>query len=180
MGLPQLLIDALRDIEPAERLDPAETLQKETAESLHEHLVKIRRQIQDLEAGQERFRNAGAAVLQIPRQEFADGTALQDLDRVIEFLQTEEEERRKWLPSLLDVVEKVKAGFFSYPVPPADKALLVTTFDRFTQALMATLGNLRDLRWDLMALRAEFEDAGDAPVFDNPQDLLGYLKIPSK
>ncbi len=28
-------------------------------------------------------------------------------------------------------------------------------------------------------LRAEMEDPGDAPVFDNPQDLLDYLKTPS-
>lgn len=80
------------------------------------------------------------------------------------------------LTSLLDEVRKVKAGTFSYPIPPADKALLVNTFDRFIQAFTATLDNFRDVRWDLMAFRAELEDAGDAPVFDNPQDLLGYLK----
>ena len=36
---------------------------------------------------------------------------------------------------------------------------------------------LRDLRWDLIALRGEMEDPGDAPVFDNSQDLLIYLEI---
>jgi hypothetical protein len=176
MGLPQLLIDALQDVESVEGLDLAETLQKETVESLREHLVKIRRQVQVLEASTERLREAGAVAFQIPKQELRDGTALQDLDRAIEFLRTEEEERRKWQPGLLDAVEKVKAGSFSYPIPPADKALLVTTFDRFIQALTASLENLRDVRWDLIALRAENEDPGDAPVFDNPQDLLGYLK----
>ena len=35
---------------------------------------------------------------------------------------------------------------------------------------------LRDLRWHMMTLRAETEDTGDAPVFDNPEDLLDYLK----
>jgi len=35
---------------------------------------------------------------------------------------------------------------------------------------------LRDLRWDLIALRGEVEDPGDAPVFDNPRDMLIYLK----
>ena len=35
---------------------------------------------------------------------------------------------------------------------------------------------LQDLRWDLIALRGEVEDPGDAPVFDNPQALLEYLK----
>jgi hypothetical protein len=35
---------------------------------------------------------------------------------------------------------------------------------------------LRDFRWSLMALRAEAEDPGDAPVFDNPQDLLLHLR----
>ena len=29
---------------------------------------------------------------------------------------------------------------------------------------------------NMMTLRAETEDTGDAPVFDNPEDLLDYLK----
>jgi hypothetical protein len=41
---------------------------------------------------------------------------------------------------------------------------------------MEQLRALRDLRWDLMTLRAETEDSGDAPVFDNPQDLLHHLR----
>jgi hypothetical protein len=45
---------------------------------------------------------------------------------------------------------------------------------------VAVLAPLRDLRWSLMALRAEKEDPGDAPVFDNPQDLLVYLNPSSK
>jgi hypothetical protein len=176
MGLPQPLMDAFQEIEPVERLDPAETLQKGTLESLREQLVKVRQQIQVLEGNTKRVREAGAAVLGLPRQEFADEAALQDLDRVIEFLQTDEEERRKRLHPVLDAVEKLKAGFFSYPIPSTDKALLVTTFDRFIQALTAFLESSRDMRWDLVALRAELENPGDAPVFDNPQDLLGYLK----
>jgi len=47
------------------------------------------------------------------------------------------------------------------------------------KASVAVLATLRDLRWRLMVLRAEMEDSGDAPIFDNPQDLLDHLKTPS-
>lgn len=34
---------------------------------------------------------------------------------------------------------------------------------------------LRDARWQLMAIRAESEDPGDAPAFDNADDLISHL-----
>jgi hypothetical protein len=38
------------------------------------------------------------------------------------------------------------------------------------------LANIRDVRWALIVLRAEYEDPGDAPIFDSSDDLESYLQ----
>lgn len=37
------------------------------------------------------------------------------------------------------------------------------------------LAALRDMRWKLLALRAEHEDPGGAPVFSDPEELIQFL-----
>ena len=99
---------------------------------------------------------------------------------MIEWLLSQEEDRRRQLPHILELVQRLRAGTFLSRMVPSDKAGVLGTCDRFLKAIRVTPETLRDLRWDLMALRVEAEDPGDAPVFDNPQDLLGYLKTPPK
>jgi hypothetical protein len=57
---------------------------------------------------------------------------------------------------------------------------LLETEEEFRREFPGSLRVLRDLRWNLMALRAEMEPPGNAPVFDNPWDLLEYLKTNSQ
>jgi len=46
---------------------------------------------------------------------------------------------------------------------------------QWLDAAKAVIPALRDARWQLMAIRAESEDPGDAPAFDNADDLISYL-----
>jgi len=169
MGLPQPLLDALRDMEPAERFDLAASLQEGTEASRRKKLARLREIVQDLETRPARIQAAMNALLQSADQEKTGP----DLDQAIDLLFEHEEAMRKMAPHLEDVrVLKARAAAEGDPV--------VNLCDRWLQAFTAILEVLRDLRWELIAFRAEAETPGDAPVFDDAQDLLGYLKIPPK
>jgi hypothetical protein len=180
MGLPQPLIDALQDIETAERLRPMERLREGTEASLGTWLRGFREVVGKLEKSSERIKETGKAVLQRIEGEISSGSPSQELDQVINWLLEREEELRRHLPLEMELIGTLKAGTFSFPIAASDKAPLVSACERYIKARQSILKTLRDLRWDLMALRAEAEDPGDAPVFDNPQDLLDYLKTSSK
>jgi prefoldin subunit 5 len=181
MGLPLLLIDPLREIEQAEASHPVETLREATTASLEEAVSSLSKSARDFERSAAKVRAASEAVRQEAEQEAAEGHPSSDLEEHIESLQTWEERLRgEWLPQL-EIAQEVKAGTFLLPkISTAEKAILVNVLERYIQAIRGTLETLRDLRWTLMALRAEVEDPGDAPVFEMSQDLLGYLKISPK
>jgi len=180
MGLPQPLIDALRDVEEAEKFNPAEAIRKGTEASIRTMLGDFRRLLGDLEKGVEEVKKSGRDFLQETERDISSGSAPQDLDVAIEWLSGQEEDRRNQLPRILGLTQELQANTFSSHLALPDKALVLSACDRFIKAMRGALETLRDLRWNLMALRAEAEDPGDAPVFDNPQDLLDYLKTPSR
>lgn len=47
--------------------------------------------------------------------------------------------------------------------------------EEWFRATKAVLPAIRDARWQLMAIRAEKEDAGDAPTFEDADSLIAYL-----
>lgn len=51
----------------------------------------------------------------------------------------------------------------------------LSRMDRWVEAAEILIPAYRDTRWKLMALRADYEDPGDAPVFDDPEQLDRYL-----
>lgn len=65
-------------------------------------------------------------------------------------------------------------------VAPAERPKATAMADRHINTILSTLEALRDARWQLMALRADVEDPGDAPVFENPDELLRYLRSKTK
>jgi predicted RNase H-like nuclease (RuvC/YqgF family) len=173
MGLPQPLADALRDfgqVEAPEAVDPARRA-----------LSRSREDVRVIETNLDRLKECGRTVLQTMERRVSAGDRPEDLDEYIDALQeTEEEFRREFMPHV-ERDRRARAAAFSRPdLSPADKALAVNLLDRRTRALLGGLQTLRDLRWSLMALRAGTEEPGDAPVFNDPQDLLGYLKTALK
>lgn len=157
-----------------------ERLREEIGDSLGVWLSRFRELVRKLEKSSERVKESGKAVLQTAEEEVTSGKLSPEVDQVIDWLLEREEELRRHLPFEVELIGTLKAGTFSFPIANADKAPLVSTCERYIKARQSALATLRDLRWDLMALRAETEDPGDAPVFDNSQDLLDYLKTSSK
>jgi hypothetical protein len=178
MGLPQPLIDALRDIEQAESFFPEETIRRGTEASLRKSLSDLLRHVEELEKNLDKLKELGKSFVQMAEQEISfAGTSPEFTEAIDRFLEVEKEVRGK-LPRAME--QGLQADVFSPQISAANKALLVSACERFIKARQGILETLRNLRWSLMALRADAEDPGDAPVFDNPQDLLGYLKTPSK
>lgn len=64
---------------------------------------------------------------------------------------------------------------------PGRQALLLgleqplARIEEWVEAAEVLLPAYRDARWKLMALRADHEDPGEAPVFDDPEQLERYL-----
>lgn len=170
MGLPQPLVDALRDFEKAEAANQAR-------QALDRRLDDVRA----IEENLGRLRECSNAVQLTMEQKIAEGGSMEELDELIDsLLETEEEFRREFLPHVEAARQQKVRAFSRSDLGTADKALSVSLSDRWIRAILGCLEVLRDLRWNLMAFRGEIEDPGDAPVFDNPQDLLSYLKIQSK
>ncbi|HEV7503494.1 MAG TPA: hypothetical protein VGS07_01110 [Thermoanaerobaculia bacterium] len=180
MGLPQPLIDVLRDVEQAEKFNPEEAIREGTEAGLQKWLSGFRETVLNLEKSNARVRESGRVLLRTAKEGISSDSDSAELDRVIDWLLEREEESRRLLPLEIRMVQTLKAGTFSFPITASDKALLVSACERFIKVRQGIPENLRDLRWNLMAFRAESEDPGDAPVFDNPQDLLSYLKTPSR
>jgi|1185.fasta_scaffold25484_5 hypothetical protein len=151
MGLPQPLSDALRDFEPAETPDRARQPPR---------LEDVRA----IESNLEKLKDCSRTIFETMERKVAAGERPDDLDETIDsLLETEEEFKRELLPYVDRARQRQTAASDSLS-------------SRWIEAILGGLRVLRDLRWDLMALRAETEPPGDAPVFDNPRALLEYLK----
>ena len=151
MGLPRPLSDALQDFEPAETTDRARQ---------DPRLEDVRA----IESNLEKLKDCSRTIFETVERKVAAGERPEDLDETIDsLLETEEDFKREILPS----VDRARQQ---------QTAVSNSLSSRWIEALLGELRVLRDLRWDLMALRAEAEAPGDAPVFDNPQALLEYLK----
>ncbi|HKI00810.1 MAG TPA: hypothetical protein VKK31_02405 [Thermoanaerobaculia bacterium] len=88
--------------------------------------------------------------------------------------------KENFLPSL-ETLKQIREGSFSLPgTTSGERAKAISAADRHAKAIAGILELLKDARWQLIALRAESEDPGDAPVFDDPEDLLRYLQAMAK
>ena len=107
------------------------------------------------------------------------------LDGLIDHLATiEEETRTTWKGSQAarDTARRVRGELEELSATAPGRAELLkgveeplARIDRWIEAAESVLPAYRDTRWKLMALRADHEDPGDAPVFDDPEQLKKYL-----
>lgn len=103
------------------------------------------------------------------------------LDELIERLAAiEEGTQKQWheMKTTRDAARRVQRIFEDLPDAAAGKEALLhgiedptARIEAWIQAAEALLPAYRDARWKLMALRADHEDSGDAPVFDDPDQL---------
>jgi hypothetical protein len=109
--------------------------------------------------------------------EFLEAPAPQsaELDQVIDTLRSSELHMKEAKPSV-DRLKSTRKGTFSMRgATPGEKARALAIVDRYITIVNESAETLRDFRWKAMARRASLEDPGDAPIFDDPEELLKYL-----
>lgn len=114
----------------------------------------------------------------------AEAGELDALEGAIEALEALEEELRKpfeQLRELRDLAGRIRgqarhAPSFIRGKVLADARRLTDTADRLLGPLKSVLRSYRDGRWQLMALQAEEESPGDAPVFEDAESLIAHLE----
>lgn len=170
MGLPALVTEALTEVgeDAAERvlwekfLASVEDIASR-ARRWKEHYDLIREGLARFEAG---IKGRGDSE--------AVETAIEDL------LRYEQRLKKVYEPTIRRVKAINKSLFSSSSMSPGERARVITVADRYSKVLTETIELLRDTRWRLMVKRAEFEDSGDAPVFNDPETLLLYLDAQSQ
>jgi len=114
----------------------------------------------------------------------AEHGEVEDIEKAIEHLEAlEEEVRRPWemLKSLLESEEVVHTLTVQAPAGirgSVERQVLElgNTLQDLLSPIESVLRSYRDGRWNLMAIQAEKEPPGNAPVFDDADSLLSYLK----
>lgn len=100
-----------------------------------------------------------------------------DLDEVVDTLRATEQGTRTALAPMIEKLKATGRETFSMPgTTPAERARVIAAVDLYVAALNESLEMLRDFRWKILTIRADQEDPGDAPVFDDPEKLTEYLK----
>lgn len=169
MALPAPLLDAVSEFEEAAKPHPegdaaatarrvADARQRQAAiPELKEKADRLRTLLESLE------RDASAA-----------GRGGANLDEIVGFLGEKEQEIHGILEAFRARAEHGKA--FSDPsLRREERTLVHSAAQRFEDQVIEVLETLRDMRWRLMATRAEVEEPGDSPVCDNLQDFLQSL-----
>lgn len=133
--------------------------------------------------GSEMLTNLDRLVEQAEEQVASEGVEF--LGSLIERLATiEERTRAEWrdVKRSRETACQVRGLLQELPesAPGRDELLTgvqqpLARMEQWLEAAETVLPAYRDARWKLMALRAEHEDSGDAPVFDDPEELEQYL-----
>jgi hypothetical protein len=98
------------------------------------------------------------------------------LNYTIDTLEESEKSLREILaPTLRDLKEGRGEIFSVGALSPAERARAIAVPEHIEGLLKAALEDFRDTRWRMIARRADLEDPGDAPVFDDPEALIAYL-----
>jgi hypothetical protein len=175
MGLPARVLEALsefgRDAADAEL--PSEKAQALSRQEIWLHAVNdLAQRVVRLERLLADIRD----LLESLSVEAERGAFRVDLDDVIDSLHDSEQGAKAELSPVLLRIKSTRQGTFSLPgTSPADRARAIAVSDRYAKAITELFQMLRDARWRIMALRAQHEDPGDSPIFDDPQALLQYL-----
>jgi hypothetical protein len=180
MGLPAELVDALDSLSAEGPTEPPEPSPEEEQERpmldfAQGRLARATKRLtQHLDALEEKnLSSVSAAANLIEKARLSTAGDDFDFDGAVESLQRWEEHLKGiYLPDLRQA-EKNRRQVSS--LPPQFRAGAKAMADRQIRVYTDILRNVRDTRWQLMAIRAEREDPGDAPVFSDPKALLQYL-----
>jgi hypothetical protein len=172
MGLPALLLEEIESFAREATSAPPSLVEKARAAKERwlasaEELAESARQLRERNLA---IRKILAAFLDTPASQGAE------LDEIIDVLRTAELQIKEAKPSIERLKSTRKGTFSMRGATPGEKARALAIVDRYITIVNESAETLRDLRWQAMARRASLEEHGDAPVFDDPKELLKYLK----
>jgi len=181
MGLPAPVLEALSDFAQSAAPEAESTAEPSAHDTWIAAWNGAAEVIGQLERQASRVRTALDRFLSISSRKRQSGEGAIELDEAIRDLEGWERSLKETFLPALETLKQIRQDTFSLPgTTPGERAKAISAADRHAEAIAGILELLRDARWQLMALRAESEEPGDAPVFDDPEDLLRYLQATAK
>jgi hypothetical protein len=104
-----------------------------------------------------------------------NGTPEEDIDEVIEAMLELEETAKAGLATAAQEREQRAKGFALAFASKRERARAIAVVDRAAAAFQSAYADMQEKRLWLTAKRAELEDPGDAPVFDDFEEFVKYL-----
>jgi hypothetical protein len=178
MGLPQKLTldDDLLALSQAARETEQESPRRDDPYAFWKSaLERHSAQLDRMKSSLGNMEKKAASILAAVEKEVSNGCLSVSLDEMIAYYETVEEEfKTAHLPEI-ERAEMLKKETFSLPVSREDRARSIAMWDKAIRIHSKALEVVRDLRWQLMALRALIEPRGVEPVFSDPNELKAHL-----
>jgi hypothetical protein len=162
--LEQELFEAVTTPTPSEGAQAVEFL-SEKAKRVEHVLAQVKPILAEMFAGiEESAKVVGAG-------------GIESMDRAIEQVEAREAALASQLLPMIATLHDLRTKTFGAGhLSRVERTRAAVVLERQEKALRAILRLYRDERWRMMALRAEIEPPGDAPVFDDADALVNYLE----
>ncbi|MEO6194426.1 MAG: hypothetical protein ABIS20_15560 [Thermoanaerobaculia bacterium] len=170
MGEPALVLDDLADI-----FRKAESIATSPPEAESTE-AKILRAVDGLNASTRAFRRCLNHAKESIAKFFESNPDVAALSAVIDKLCETEEALRPTNAATSQSQNLRRDLFKTSAIKSGDKARGIAVVDHYQKALKEAIDCMREARLKAMAMRADLEDPGDAPVFDDPDALIDYLR----
>jgi hypothetical protein len=132
-------------------------------------------QLRELDGRLTSMRNKGGSLLDAVRAATANGAHLPNLDELITHCEQLENKMRSYSLPIIEKAKARKAAQFSLPFPRADRSKAIAIYEKAIRVHIQALEYIRDLRWQLMALRAASEPLSGSPIFSDSRELKSHL-----
>ncbi|HEX4963180.1 MAG TPA: hypothetical protein VF173_20280 [Thermoanaerobaculia bacterium] len=178
MALPrELIIDEELSAlgEPSEDVPAQASPQAEPHTVLKAELATRAARLDVLQAVLKNVQKKGTAFIDSLKVAVEAGDTSFNFDEAIAYYEQAEASIRERSLARIETAKARKREQFSLPASKADRSKAIALLDREIRLNTQTLESIRDLRWQLMALRAGAEPVSGSPVFSDPRELEAYL-----
>jgi hypothetical protein len=131
--------------------------------------------LEELERRLSRMKNKGTEVLNVLRSATPARTQAINFDELVRHYEELEEKMRGYALPIIERAKAKKKEQFSLPVSRAERSKAIAMYNKIIRIYVQALESIRDLRWQLMALRAASEAPSGSPVFSDSRALKTYL-----
>jgi hypothetical protein len=131
--------------------------------------------LEELERRLSRMKNKGTEVLNVLRSATPARTHAINFDELVRHYEELEEKMRGYALPIIERAKAKKKEQFSLPVSRAERSRAIAIYNKLIRIQIHALESIRDLRWQLMALRAASEPPSGSPVFSDSRELKSYL-----